>query len=66
MDIIFRKFADTVLAGLEGEDLQDYERILELPDDQLFIWATGREPVPDDIRSPLLDQLLALDFMDTK
>jgi antitoxin CptB len=66
MDIIFRKFADTVLAGLEGEDLQDYERILELPDDQLFIWTTGREPVPDDIRSPLLDQLLALDFMDTK
>ena len=63
MDIIFRKFADTFLADLEGEDLRDYERILELPDDQLFIWSTGREAVPEDTRSPLLDQLLSLDYM---
>jgi antitoxin CptB len=66
MDIIFKKFAQTVLEDLEGEDLVDYERILELPDDQLFIWATKRDPVPDDVRSPLLDALLSLSYMDQK
>ncbi|MFW2436856.1 MAG: succinate dehydrogenase assembly factor 2 [Parvibaculales bacterium] len=63
MDIIFKKFAETFLEELEGDDLVDYERILELPDDQLFIWATGRDSVPEDTRSPLLDKLLSLSYM---
>lgn len=63
MDIIFTKFAETVLADLPDADLADYQRILELPDDKLFSWATGRDTVPDELRSPLLDKLLSLDFM---
>lgn len=63
MDIIFTKFAETVLADLADDELVDYQRILELPDDKLFSWATGRDTVPDELRSPLLDRLLSLDFM---
>lgn len=63
MDIIFGKFADVVLGVLPEEELMDYQRILELPDDKLFSWATGREDVPDDVRSPLLDRLLSLEHM---
>ena len=63
MDIIFGKFADVVLGDLSEEELPDYQRILELPDDKLFSWATGREDVPDDVRSPLLDHLLSLAHM---
>lgn len=63
MDIIFSKFADVVLGDLPEEELMDYQRILELPDDKLFSWATGREDVPDDVRSPLLDRLLSLEHM---
>ena len=63
MDIIFGKFADVVLGDLSEEELPDYKRILELPDDKLFSWATGREDVPDDVRSPLLDRLLSLAHM---
>jgi antitoxin CptB len=63
MDIIFGKFADVVLGDLSEEELPDYQRILELPDDKLFSWATGREDVPDDVRSPLLDRLLSLAHM---
>ena len=43
MDIVFGKFAETVLETLSDTELDDYERILELPDDKLFSWATGRE-----------------------
>ncbi|MBL6761924.1 MAG: succinate dehydrogenase assembly factor 2 [PS1 clade bacterium] len=63
MDIIFGKFADTVLGELPDEALTDYQRILELPDDKLFSWATGREAVPEEVRSPLLDRLLSLEHM---
>ncbi len=63
MDIIFTKFADAVLADLPDEDLADYQRILELADDKLFSWTTGRDTVPDELRSPLLDRLLSLDYM---
>ncbi|MDB2430883.1 succinate dehydrogenase assembly factor 2 [Alphaproteobacteria bacterium] len=63
MDIIFGKFADVVLGDLPEEELMDYQRILELPDDKLLSWATGREDVPDDARSPLLDRLLSLEHM---
>ena len=63
MDIIFGKFADTVLADLPEEELVAYQRILELPDDKLFTWATGREDVPEEVRSPLLDRLLSLKHM---
>lgn len=63
MDIIFTKFAETVLADLTDAELIDYQRILELPDDKLFSWATGRETLPEELRSPLLDRLVSLDYM---
>lgn len=58
MDIIFGRFARAVLVELDEAALDDYERMLELPDDKLFSWATGREDVPADLRSPLLARLL--------
>ncbi|MEC7732892.1 MAG: succinate dehydrogenase assembly factor 2, partial [Pseudomonadota bacterium] len=62
-DIVFGRFAEHVLDGLSDSELEDYERILELPDDKLFSWATGREQVPEELRSPLLDSLLSLAHM---
>jgi len=43
---------------LDEAALDDYERMLELPDDMLFAWATGREQVPEELNSPLLVRLL--------
>jgi antitoxin CptB len=63
MDIIFTKFAETVLPDLPDSDVEEYQRILELPDDKLFAWATRRETVPEEERSPLLDRLLGLDYI---
>ncbi|ERL47426.1 hypothetical protein RS24_00365 [Candidatus Micropelagos thuwalensis] len=63
MDIIFSKFAEQILADLNDEELDDYERILELSDTDLFAWSTGRQELPDALRSPLLDKLLSLKHM---
>lgn len=64
MDIIFTQFALRVLPEISEAELDDYERILELPDTDLFAWATGRQSVPTDISSPLLDKLLSLSYME--
>lgn len=64
MDIIFTQFALRVLPEISEAELDDYERILELPDTDLFAWATGRQTVPTDISSPLLDKLLSLSYME--
>ncbi len=63
MDIIFSKFAKSVLADISDGELDDYERILELPDTDLFAWATGRKTVPKEVSSPLLARLLSLAHM---
>ncbi len=63
MDVIFSRFAEITLPHLSDAELVDFARILELPDDKLFAWGTGRETVPDELRSPLLNALLKLDYM---
>ncbi len=63
MDIIFTRFAEAVLPTLPEAELSDYERVLELPDDKLFYWVTGREEVPPDMHSPLLQKLLNFYFI---
>ena len=63
MDIVFSQFAEAVLGDISEAELDDYERILELPDTDLFAWATGRQILPDDMRSPLLDKMMALEFI---
>lgn len=63
MDIIFGRFARAVLPDLPDAELDDYERIVELPDDDLLAWAMGARPVPEAVRSPLLDRFLDLAHM---
>ena len=36
----------------------DLEATLEFPDVDLSDWLTGRRPVPEDCRSPMLDRMV--------
>ncbi len=65
MDIIFSQFAEAVLPDLAESELDAYERLLELPDTDLFNWATGRLEVPKEQRFDLLDRMMRLDFLKT-
>ncbi|WP_118136756.1 succinate dehydrogenase assembly factor 2 [Oceanicella sp. SM1341] len=47
MDIILGGFADTRLAALSPERIARYELLLEENDQDLFLWVTGRAPVPE-------------------
>ena len=41
------------------EDLADFEQVLERIDPELVDWITGRETVPANLRTPVLDRILA-------
>ena len=58
-DLLLGRFADAHLAEMSADDLADFEGVLDRIDPELMDWFTGREPVPANLRSPVLDKLLA-------
>ena len=59
MDIIYGCFADAQIAVLSDAELDLYERLLELPDLQVFEWLSGAQVVAADYDTPLFRRLLA-------
>lgn len=58
LDLIFGRFADAEIAGLTDEEIEHYERLLDLPETDLFAWAVGGAAIPEQHRSPLLERIL--------
>jgi antitoxin CptB len=57
MDLVLGRFADTQLASLTDSELAEVERWLVVPDQQIFAWVTGMEPVPRDFDTALFHRL---------
>jgi antitoxin CptB len=57
VDLIMGGFADFCLAELGEADLDEFERLLEVPDPELLAWVTGEAPPPADYDTPLLRRL---------
>ncbi|MCC6736357.1 MAG: succinate dehydrogenase assembly factor 2 [Bauldia sp.] len=59
LDALLGAFAEARLHALPGEDLERFEELLDVPDQELFRWITGGGPVPAAYRSSLFDALIA-------
>ena len=59
LDLIFGTFADAAIETLDEGELDDYERLLNLPDTDLMDWMLIGKPVPADIDSALVRRILA-------
>jgi antitoxin CptB len=59
MDMLLGRFAEAHLPGFSAGQVARYARLLELPDNDLFDWISGREAVPGehdcDVMRLLLD-----------
>ena len=51
------QFADACLADLTDTELSDYERLLEVPDPDLYAWVTGAQPVPGNYDTGVFSRL---------
>jgi antitoxin CptB len=62
MDLYMQAFAEANLASFDTRDLDEFEAILDTPDQVVYGWIMGREPAPVESRSRVLDQLLAFRY----
>jgi antitoxin CptB len=57
-DLLVGGFVAAQIAVLTDAELDALEELLELPDVDLADWLSGRRPVPDGLRSPMMLRLL--------
>lgn len=58
-DLILGRFADAHVADFSDADMADFERLLDVPDPDIFVWVTGAGPVPQEDVSPVVERLIA-------
>ena len=59
MDLILGTFADAEIGALTGDEIDQYERLLDIPDTEFLPMVTGERPVPKDIDCAVLQKILA-------
>lgn len=57
MDLVLGRFADSALATLSEAELDELERWLDVPDQQMFAYVNGAEPAPPEIDTALFKRL---------
>ena len=60
MDLIFGGFVAARLDGFTLAELDELERMIALPDQEMLSWATRATPVPSEAWTPLLLEMLGL------
>ena len=56
-DIFFGNFAEATLPRLSNEQLERFEKLLEVNDPDLFLWVTGAKPVPAEYDNDIMQML---------
>jgi succinate dehydrogenase assembly factor 2 len=46
-DLLLSTFARDALAGMEEQDLKEYDRLLDEPDWDIYYWATNKRTPPE-------------------
>jgi antitoxin CptB len=59
MDLILGSFADAEIGALTGDELDQYERLLDVPDPEFLPVVTGERLVPAEIECAVLQKILA-------
>ena len=57
MDLIMGRFSDAHIADLSDNELDEYERLMELRDQEVLSWIDGTAPVPAAYDTPLFRRL---------
>jgi len=60
VDLIFGAFAAQHMNALNAEELEQLDHLLNAPDDDVYAWLRGYEPVPARYASSAFDKLQAI------
>ena len=64
MDLILGRFADAEIAELADDELSELERLIEVPDPDLYAALTGDRPLAAEHANPLFDRIKAFRIAD--
>jgi antitoxin CptB len=59
MDLIVGRFADVHIDKFDPKDLDDFERLIEAGNSELYAWVVGTESAPAHYDTAVLAQLKA-------
>lgn len=65
MDLVMGRFADAHLHAFSDDDLEAFEILLTIPDQQLFAWVLGAEPADPQFDTPMFRRLRAFHMSHT-
>ena len=61
-DIVIGGFARKHLAELSAAQLDEFERLIDQPDQDLYAWIIGREPAPQAFAGEVFDLIRSFRF----
>jgi len=64
MDLLLGRFADAEIETLTDAELAELERLLEIPDPDLYAAMTGDKPLPAELASALFERIKAARAVD--
>jgi antitoxin CptB len=64
MDLILGRFADAEIASLRDDELAQLERLIEVPDPDLYAAMTGDKPLPPEFANGLVDRIKSFRSVD--
>ena len=57
--LVLGPFADAYVGALDEQELDDFEALLSVPDNDLHDWFTGRSMPPERFNRSLIDRIRA-------
>ncbi len=57
MDLLMGRFADAEIGTMPDADLDEFERLIEVPDRDLFRWITGEDETPSNYDTAVFRRL---------
>ena len=64
MDLILGRFADAEISNLSDGDMAELERLIDVPDPDLYAALTGDKPLDPEYASALFDRIKAFRAVD--
>jgi antitoxin CptB len=64
MDLLLGRFADAEIETLTDAELTELERLLEIPDPDLYAAVTGDKPLPAELAGALFERIKAVRTVD--
>jgi antitoxin CptB len=58
MDLIVGRFADVYIDKFDDTALDEFERLIDVPNAELYAWVAGDRSVPAEAETPVLRQLI--------